>query len=164
MIAMPTVEQLADLPRYLRKTIPPDYKDAMGHMNIRWYMALYDEAEWDFFTAFGMDNDYYQARHSGGFALQQFVRYLAEVHIGDTVAVQMRMLARSAKRIHYMNFMVNETQNVLASTMEVLATHADLNARRSSAFPPDIAAQIDEMIAQHRALTWDAPLCGAINV
>ena len=40
---MPTVEQLAALPTYLRKTIPPEYKDAMGHMNIRWYMALYDD-------------------------------------------------------------------------------------------------------------------------
>ena len=163
-VTMPTVEQLAALPAYLRKTIPPEYKDAMGHMNIRWYMALYDDAEWDFFAAFGLDNDYYQTQHAGGFALQQFVRYLAEVHIGDTVAVKMRMIERSAKRIHYIDFMVNETQNVLASTMEVLVTHADLQARRSAAFPPDIAAKIDAMIAQHNALEWDAPVSGAIKV
>jgi acyl-CoA thioester hydrolase len=161
---MPTLEELAKLPLYLRKTIPPKYRDAMGHMNIRWYMALYDDAEWDFFSAFGLDNEYYQTQHSGGFSLQQFVRYLAEVKIGDTVSVRMRMLDRSPKRIHYMNFMVNETQNVLASTMEALTTHADLNARRSSPFPPPIAARIDAIIAEHRALTWEAPLCGAIKV
>ncbi len=164
MITMPTLEQLAALPQHLRKTIPPEYKDAMGHMNIRWYMALYDDAEWDFFASFGMDNDYYQREHSGAFSLQQFVRYLAEVHIGDTVVVRMRMLERSAKRIHYVNFMVNETHRVLASAMEVLVTHADLEARRTSPFPTDIAAQIDALIAQHSALGWDAPLCGAIKV
>jgi acyl-CoA thioester hydrolase len=164
MIAMPTTEQLETLPLYLRKTIPPEYRDAMGHMNIRWYMALYDDAEWDFFAAFGLDNDYYQTQHSGAFSLQQFVRYLAEVNIGDTVSVRMRMLDRSPKRLHYMNFMINETKNVLASTMECLTTHADLNARRSSPFPSDIAAQIDSFITEHRALTWEAPLCGAIKV
>jgi acyl-CoA thioester hydrolase len=159
---MPTLAQLADLRVYLRTTIPEDYRDAMGHMNIRWYMALYDEAEWAFFAAFGMDNAYYQTRR-GSFALQQFVRYLAEVHVGDTLALTARMLNRSAKRIHYVNFMINETQGVLASTMEVLASHADLEARRTSPFPPEIAAHIDTMLVQHRGLAWEVPLCGAIH-
>ncbi|MFN8374982.1 MAG: thioesterase family protein [Anaerolineae bacterium] len=92
------------------------------------------------------------------------MRYLAEVHIGDTVTVRMRLMGRSARRIHYMNFMVNETQQALASTMEVLATHADLVARRSSPIPADIAARLDELLAQHKTLAWAVPLSGAIQL
>ncbi|NWF67555.1 MAG: hypothetical protein HXY40_00575 [Chloroflexi bacterium] len=92
------------------------------------------------------------------------MRYLAEVHVGDTVTVRMRMIARGAKKLHYINYMVNETQGVLASTMEVLAAHADLLRRRTSPYPPEIAAQIDAMIAQHAALDWEAHLCGVIRV
>lgn len=65
--SMPSVQQIETLPLFLRKTIPPEYRDAMGHMNIRYYMALYDEAEWDFFSAFGMDDDYYRGSNQGGF-------------------------------------------------------------------------------------------------
>jgi len=157
------VAKLEALPLFHRQTIPPDYLDLMGHMNIRWYMALYDEAAWKFFASIGMDEAYSRTRHAGGMALKQFITYYAEVHAGQTVAVRTRMLGRSAKRFHFMHFMINETTGVLASTMEVLGTHADLNARRTSPFPPDIAANIDAKIAEYRQLDWEAPVCGVIH-
>jgi len=157
------IADLQALPLYHRESIGPDYLDVMGHMNVRWYVALFDEAAWGFFASFGMDQEYYVRAHSGSFGLKQFIRYLAEVRQGETVAIRTRILGRSASRVHFMHFMLNETRERLASTMEVLSAHADLKLRRTSPFPPKIAARIDAILAEHQRLDWDAPLCGVIQ-
>jgi acyl-CoA thioester hydrolase len=160
---MITVEQVEQLRLYHRETIPTDYLDLMGHMNIRWYLALYDTAAWKFFESFGMTEAYYRAEQAGGFALKQFIQYLAEVRVEETVAIYGRLLGRSAKRIHFMLFMVNETTQVLASTIEVLGSHADMRIRRTSPYPPQIAVKLDAAIAEQSLLEWDAPVCGVIS-
>ena len=92
--------ELEELPRYHRKTIPTDYLDVMGHMNIKWYMALYDRAAWNFFFAHGLDETYYREQQAGVFAFKHFIQYYAEVRVGQTVAVRTRLLGRSEKRFH----------------------------------------------------------------
>jgi acyl-CoA thioester hydrolase len=159
----PTPADLQLLPSYLRQTVPDEYLDAMGHMNVRYYLALFDTAAWDFFARFGMDQAYYDAKAGGAFALQHFINYLAEVHKGDELTIHARLIGRSAKRVHFMMFMVNETQGKLAATLESLGSHADLTQRRTSPFPPDIAAQIDALLAEHNQLHWQAPICGVIR-
>lgn len=161
---MISVEDVKKLPCFHRATIIPDYLDAMGHMNVRWYMGLYDEAGWNFFDHIGMSQTYFQTEKKGGFALRQFIQYYAEVRVGETVAIHARVLGRSDKRIYFMLFMLNETQNVLASTFENLGTHADLIKRRSSPLPDHIAANLDALIAEHSQCKWEAPVSGAIHV
>ncbi len=157
------VEKIQGLPLFHRATIPADYLDGMGHMNVRWYMALFDEAAWRYFDALGMNEAYYRENQAGGFALKHHVSYLAEVRVGETAAVHGRILSRSAKRVHFMLFMVNETTGVLSATLEVLGSHADMRVRRTSPYPPQIAARLDALLAEHNALDWDAPVCGVIE-
>ena len=45
-----------------------------------------------------------------------------------------------------------------------LHAHADLRTRRTAPFPAQVAAQIDALIAAHRALTWPAPVSGSMGV
>ncbi len=158
-----TVSQIQELPCLSQQTITPEFLDVMGHMNIRYYLSLFDDSAWDFFASFGMDRAYYESKTGGSFALQQFIQYLAEVHVDETVAIHGRLIDRSAKRIHFMLFMVNVTTGKLAATVETLGSHADLQLRRTSPFPKHIAAQIDEMIAAHNQLDWQPPLSGVIS-
>lgn len=158
-----TLNQISQLPCYHRATIPEAYLDVMGHMNIRHYMGLFDDAAWGFFAAFGMTEAYYQTTSGGAFALEQHVRYLAEVHVGETVAIYTRVNGRTAKRIHFIHFMVNETTGKLAATLEVLGSHANTTTRRTTPFPAEIAASLDAMLARHGQLDWEAPLCGVLR-
>jgi acyl-CoA thioester hydrolase len=160
---MITPQQLELLPLFHRTRITNEYLDAMGHMNIRWYMAIFDDAAWKFFASFGMNEAYFQTERGGGFALQQFVQYLAEVREGETVAVRTRILGRSAKRVHFMHFMQNESTGHLACTLEVLGAHADMVTRRITPYPTRIARQIDAILLAHEQLNWDAPVCGVIH-
>lgn len=157
-----TFEQLQALPLYHRETIPTDYLDSMGHMNVRWYMALFDEATWHFFNAIGMTRDYFINSHAGGFALKNFINYWREVRAGQTVALRTRLIGRTDKRFHFMHFMLDETAGQVASSLESLGTHADLKLRRSAPLPGFIANAFDAQLAHDNRLEWQAPVCGAI--
>ena len=135
-----------------RAVIPPAYLDRNGHMNMRWYLALYDEAGDAMYPMLGLTADYFAASGMGGFDLEHHLWYPAEVRNGDTVVIRARFIARSAKLMHYLFFMVNETRGVVSSIFECVHAHADLTARRTAPFPAQVAAQIDAFIAAHREL------------
>ena len=88
------------LPLTHRQTIPEDYLDLLGHMNVMWYTHLFDMATWNFVALFGMTSDYHLHSGNGSFALEQHTRYLAEVRAGENVLIYTRLLGRSAKRFH----------------------------------------------------------------
>ena len=127
-----SLDQLAPLPVVYRAVIPPAYEDRNGHMNVRWYLALYDEAGDAMYPMLGLTADYFAASGMGGFDLEHHLWYAAEVRIGDTVVIRARILARSLKLMHYMMFMVNETRGELSSIFECVHAHADLSARRTA--------------------------------
>lgn len=151
------LDQLTALPEIHRATIPANYEDRNGHMNVRWYLVLYDEAGDAMYPMLGLTSEYLAASGMGGFDLEHHIWYIAEVGIGDTIAIRLRMLARNARLCHYMMFMVNETRGKLASAFECVHAHANLQTRRIAAFPEQTTAAIDSMIAAQQALAWSAP-------
>jgi acyl-CoA thioester hydrolase len=163
---LPTVslEQLASLPEIYRTVIPPEYEDRNRHMNIRWYLVIYDEAGDAMYRMIGLTDEYLAASGMGGFDLEHHIWYRSEVRVGDAVAIRLRMLARTAKLCHYLLFMTNETRGNLSSLFECLHAHADLKTRRTAAFPPETAAKVDALINGQRTLAWAAPVSGAIDI
>ena len=159
-----SVDQLADLPLLYRGMIPPEYEDRNGHMNVRWYLALYDAAGDAMYPLIGLNADDLAASGMGGFDLEHHLWYAAEVHIGDTVVIRLRILGRSSKLMHYLMLMINETRGVVSSIFECVHAHADLKVRRTAPFPAEVAARIDGLIDGHRRLSWAAPVSGAMGV
>ena len=159
-----SLDQLASLPAVYRAVIPPAYEDRQAHMNMRWYLALYDEAGDAMYPMLGLTADYFASSGAGGFDLEHHLWYPSEVRIGDSVVIRVRMLARSSKLFHYMMFMVNETRGVLSSLFECVHAHADLRTRRTAPLPAQVAAQIDALIAEHGSLTWPAPVSGSMGL
>lgn len=157
------LEKITALPPVYRTTIPEEYRDENGHMNVRWYLYIFDEAGYPLVDSVGLTPEYHQQHGTGGFDLEHHIHYLNEVHVGDTVVVYPRLVARSAKRIHYLLFMVNETRGTLASIFECVNSFADLVARRTAPYPEEISQRIDALLAEHQALDWTAPTCGIMS-
>ena len=161
--AMPSVAQVDDLPVLMEKVIPPEWLDLNGHVNVRHYLELYDAASWPRLAEFGLDARAFLERRQGLFDLEHHLWYLDELHVGETVTVHWRFVARSAKRFHGVMFIVNRTRDRLASVFEYLSTGADLDSRRAAPLPPGFAAKLDELLAADRTLGWPAPTCGVIR-
>ena len=154
---------LSGLPSYHRQTIPEAYMDAMGHMNVRYYMGVFDTATWRMFADHGLDEAYFSTTGNGVFALKQFIQYLAEVRPGETVAVHTRMLGLTEKRIHLMHFMANQDTSELSAIIESLITHANLKVRKAAPLPPEIAARFLFRLDKDRLLDWEPPVSGMMG-
>lgn len=158
------IEKIKTLPYLHTETVLEGHLDAMGHMNIRHYLGFFDNAGWKFFSDyFGLTLDYYQTHQVGMFALKQFLHYTAEVRLGDVVDIYGRVISRTAKRVHFMMFMVNKEKDALSAIFESLGSFADLTTRRTAPFRDDIAQKMDAILQVHESLDWLPPLSGALQ-
>ena len=164
MTAKPSLAQIGELPQTYQATIPADYLDEMGHMNVMWYTHLFGLGIRGLLATVGLDRSYLDRCQAGTFALEKHVRYLAEVRFGQAVSVYTRVVEREGARFHLMQYLVNDTLERLASTMETVSTHVDLTARRSAPMPAEIAAAFDGVAAEHQCLEWEPNLCGVMGL
>lgn len=158
------VESVVELqPPSLRTTVPAEWADSNGHMNMRWYVALFDDAGDELHERCGLTPEFHRRHRSGTVDLEHHTNFLNEVMPGDTVAVYSRLVERSAKRLHYLMFLVNETRGKPAAIFECMNAFLDLETRRTAPFPPEIAGRIDAWLERDRKLDWPAPVSGSMQ-
>jgi acyl-CoA thioester hydrolase len=152
-----------DLPLTATAEVLPEWLDEMGHMNVMWYTHLFSKGVHGFFAMFGFTPEYMLGNLAGTFALELHVRYLSELRVGERVAIYSRALGRTAKRLHYMQFLVNDGKQVLSATGELVSAHVDMKVRRQAPLPEAITTEFDKLLAKHQALDWPAPTCGVMR-
>ena len=154
---------LSQLPVTHQEVIPEGYLDSMNHMNVAWYTHLFGTATMSFYRMFGLSREYMEANHTGIFALEAHIRYVGEVRVGQHVTLRSRALARNSKRLHFIHFMEIDETNRLSSFCEFVAGHMEMKTRRMSAILEPVASGFDGILAEHRALDWDPPVCGSMG-
>lgn len=159
---MPTADQVRELPTLIEMTIPPEWQDLNGHVNVRHYLDIYDQSGWPLMAWLGIDESRFKVDRTGFFDLEHHIWYLAEMHVGDVVTAHTRFVGVSAKRFHGVMFVVNRTRGSLASALEFVTTGADLETRRSARLPDDVAERVGGLVEEHSRLGWPAPRCGSI--
>ncbi|NBC21978.1 MAG: thioesterase [Gammaproteobacteria bacterium] len=147
----------------MTRVIPPEWEDQNGHVNIRFYMTLFERGGWPMVHEMGMDESYFRDRRQGLFDLEHHLYYVYELHVGESVSIHARLIDRSEKRFHGVMFIVNDSRDNLAATLEYITSGADLAHRRTAPLPADIAARLDALLAAHRRLPWEPPLCGVMS-
>ncbi len=161
---MPTPDQVRHTPLLARVTVPPEWEDLNGHVNVKHHLGMYDRGTAAVMEMLGVSVEWVKRERTGIFDLEHHIWFQNEVHVGDQVALHIRFTERNAKRVVGLVFLLNETRGELASVIEFLSTSADLDARRIVPFPGVVADRLDDWIAQHAALAWPAPRSGAITV
>ena len=160
----PAPGQIAALgPPSLRVVVPAAWADSNGHMNMRWYVALFDDAGDDFHARIGLTPEFHREHRTGTVDLEHHTNFLHEILPGESVAVYTRLVARSAKRVHYVMFLWNETKGNLAAIFECMNALLDAALRRTAPFPPEILAKIDAWLEKDQALDWPPPVSGAMH-
>ena len=163
MSEFPDVD-LRELPKTFEGSILKSYIDVMGHMNVAWYTHFFSEAVLGLYLHMGFEPEDVTERRLGSFALESHVRYFKEVRLGQQIEVYSRPIARNEKRVHIMSFMWNKSRKEISASFEVVSMSMDMDKRKPTPFPTDVGIQIDAMIAVHKRLDWEPPLCGAMGV
>jgi len=143
-------------------TVPPEWEDRNGHVNVQFYLTLYESGGYEVLKEVGVDEAFLQAHRYGLFDLEHHLNYRSEMLVGDRVSTYNRILHGHEKRFHGMYFIINDSRDELACTLEYVTAGVDLRTRRTAPFPDQLREGIALQIERQRALHWKAPVCGAI--
>ncbi len=158
------LEQALKLPRTHGQTIPADYMDLNGHMNVMYYTHVGNMALQYFFQSLGIHRQLFQPGKRGMFALRQVISYVNELREGEEIEIHSGLIDYDHKRIHFMHYIISLTYNRLAAYDERLAMYMDMSVRRSTTFEPPILEQLEPIKQAHHASGWRPAVSGAIQL
>ena len=158
-----TLQQVRQLERACAMTIPRAFLDENSHVNVQYYLHLVELGLGKVFEQIGLGRVYAEADKFGNFALEQHIRYFAEILLDERVAVHTRLVQLTAKRAYFMGFLVNDTRDQLAAIVEVVMMNVDMTARRGAPFPAAPYARLEALLESHERLPWPPPVCGIMR-
>ncbi len=131
-------------------TVLPEWLDYNDHMNVAYYIALFDMGIDDLKAVYGISGSYIEAQKLSTVALEAHITYQNEASIDEHLRVETRILDFDAKRTHLYQEMYRD--DTLLATQETLSISFDLNVRKSCEFEPRIAESIAELHAAQKDL------------
>ena len=146
--SLPSLDLVRSLKAHTETTVPAEYIDENGHMNITRYFELGAWAPWTRLGELGMEADYIERRGLSFFTVEHHIRYLAELRLGEAFSVRSAFVARTGKAVHGITFVVDEERDRVACTMEIVYVHVSMDSRRAADIPDDVAAGLDAEIAE----------------
>jgi acyl-CoA thioester hydrolase len=133
-------------------TVEDQWTDYNGHLNMAYYAVLFDRSAEELFESFGLGVDYVKSTNCTTFTLETHTTYANELHAGDKVRIETLLLGADQKRVHYVQQMFRGDTSYLACVLEVIVSHVDLTAKRTSPYPVEIQARINEMVESHKSI------------
>lgn len=138
-----------------RGRVLPEWIDLNDHMNLAYYVVLFDLAGDIAYNHFGLGplGDYKERTNCGTMAVASHNLYVQELLLGEEVRVVTQILAVDDKRIHMAHEMYRLPDNTLAAMQELMLLHVDLGLRKVIPWPANIRALLDDAANAHKALT-----------
>ena len=125
--------------------------DSNDHMNLAYYVVLFDHGTDAIYAALGLGAGYKQRHRAGTFAVETHTLYRAELRLGARVDVETLVVGVDAKRLHLAHTLRGPEGNVSAM-QEILLLHVDLESRRVAPWPVEILANLRAARDAHAAV------------
>jgi acyl-CoA thioester hydrolase len=142
------------LPTVIYSTeIKPEWLDYNGHMNVAYYVLVFDLAFEDLLLSLGLGEEVAKTTGISEMVLESHITYDQEVSLGQEVEIRMQLIDYDHKRMHlYSEMYVKGSSGYLASTLEQISMCVDLNERKAISFPKEVMAKIKTLSQQQSDL------------
>ena len=110
----------------------PWFCDVMGHMNIRHYMAMFDESSYQLlYQVFGWTGNPDNSGGQGWSDVKHIIEYKAEVRAGDLLEVRACITKVGTKSIGIRYEAVDPAKDRVVATLESISVLIDLQSRKA---------------------------------
>lgn len=133
-------------------TVLPGWIDDNGHMNLAYYVLVFDGATDRLWDAIGLGEPYRRATGLSTFAAEMHTLYRAELRLGDPMRVSSQILGADGKRIHLAHELFHAGTDTVSAQQELMLLHVDLGTRKVVPFPPDAMDRVNNAARDHAAL------------
>jgi acyl-CoA thioester hydrolase len=132
--------------------VRPEWIDNNRHMNMGYYLVVFDLATDAWMRRIGLDERHRAAQAVTTFCLEAHVTYHREVREGDPLRFTTQLLAFDAKRMHYIHAMYHRDSGYLAATNELVSLHVSQETRRGAPMAPEILRSLEDVQRAHDRL------------
>ena len=140
------------MPSYITTTkIIKDWTDYNEHMNMAYYVLIFDKAWEIILERFKMGEHSAKTTKKSTMVVETHTTYNNEVKEGEEVDVFLSYFDHDKKRLHYKLEMYEKNKNVLSATTEVLSLYIDLNLRKVSEFEEEKIKIMDQFIKENKS-------------
>ena len=131
-------------------SVKEEWCDYNGHLNLAYYVVIFDLATDAFYDAIGLGESYKNITNNSWFTAESHVCYLSELFANTDVNCTTQVIGFNSKRMHYFHRMYKEIDNQLVATSELLALHVDLDERKVSNAPIEKLQALSELLNKHQ--------------
>ena len=131
--------------------VKAEWADYNGHMNLAYYIHLFDGAWEVLLGKFDIGEDSAKIEKRTTFAVESHTTYDKELKVGDEVDLNLIFIDRDKKRIVYKLEMKHKQEQYIASTTEVCSLYVDLSERKVTEFEKEKQNLIDKYISENSA-------------
>ena len=133
------------------KKIIKEWTDYNNHMNLSYYILVFDLGAEVFLSKFKMGENSAKTTKKSTMVVETHTTYNNEVKEGDEVDIFLSHLDHDKKRIHYKLEMYEKSKNILSATTEVLSLYIDLNFRKVAEFEMEKKAIMEDFISKNKS-------------
>ncbi|MCF8473145.1 MAG: thioesterase family protein [Emcibacter sp.] len=137
-------------PIHLETVIHEDWIDYNGHLNMAYYMVIFDLALTNFLDNIGLGLDYVQQQGKSLFALENHITYQHELKLGDPVCVHIQLLDVDSKFIHYFMRLFHRDSEIISATMEQISLHVNMETRIATRFNTQGMGILENILRDHK--------------
>jgi acyl-CoA thioester hydrolase len=130
--------------------------DHVGHMNVQFYTARFDEATWHFLARIGLSPSFLKRSDRAAVAVDQRTQYKREVLVSSLLHVTTELLELGRKSIRFVHRMYDSETNQEVAVTEFVGVYFDTRRRLSVELPESVREKAEELLA-HAAAADD---CG----
>jgi acyl-CoA thioester hydrolase len=131
------------------KKIIKEWTDYNGHMNLSYYILVFDIGAEVILSKFKMGEHSAKTTKKSTMVVETHTTYNQEVKEGDEVDVFISYFDHDNKRLHYKLEMFDKAKNTLSATTEILALYIDLSIRKVAEFEPEKIKIMNDYISNN---------------
>ena len=128
------------------KIIKKEWTDYNNHMNVAYYVLVFDEAWEVMLQKFQMGENSAKTTQMSTMVVETYITYNNEVKEGEAVDIFLTYFDHDKKRLHYRLEMIEKSSKKLSATIELLSLYVDLKERKVSEFENEKVKIMDEYI------------------
>ena len=133
------------------KKIIKDWTDYNNHMNLSYYILVFDMGAEVILSKFKMGAHSAKTTKKSTMVVETHTTYSQEVKEGDEVDIFLSHFDHDNKRLHYKLEMYERTKKALSATTEVLSLYIDLNKRKVAEFEEEKLTIMDQFIKENKS-------------
>ena len=131
--------------------IKKEWVDYNGHMNMAYYVLVFDQALEFALENFKMGESAAKSLNRTTMVVETNTKYLNEVKQSENIDINLTFFDHDKKRLHVKMEMIAKNRNETSATMEWISLYIDLSKRKVTEFEDEKLKIMDKFIEENKS-------------